>query len=232
MEWMRKLIAVAHADDETLGCFTVLDSDPENVWILHATDSAPRNPKYAWRSGYATRSSYAAARSREMAQALRLAGIDVSRYHCLGIADQEAPRHWREIRQWVLAFGPAEIYTHAYEGGHPDHDAVARALSGIAGVIEFPLYHADGADFVPHSFLGEDQGAVSQLTVKQCEKKRKMLQCFASQQRVIGNFPVEREVFRPVREYDFSQPPHGGELYYEKRKLGWTFPEWREAVAD
>jgi N-acetylglucosamine malate deacetylase 2 len=135
------------------------------------------------------------------------------------------------VRQWVEAFGPAEIYTHAYEGGHPDHDAVALALSGLEGVREFPLYHASGADFVPHSFLDGAPGRTVELTEAQRERKRKLLACFASQQRVIGNFPVAVERFRPAPAYDFARRPHAGPLYYEIRRLGWTFEEWREAVA-
>ena len=44
------------------------------------------------------------------------------------------------------------VLTHAYEGGHPDHDAVAFAVSGGGAargsdaadttVVEMPFYHA------------------------------------------------------------------------------------------
>ena len=43
---------------------------------------------------------------------------------------------------------------------------------------------------------------------------------------------VERELFRPMSAYDFTRPPHPGELYYEQRKLGWTWPEWRAAITN
>jgi len=227
---MRILVAVAHADDETLGCFSVLRAHGPDVHILHATDSAPRDLKYAWRSGFATRASYQAARHAELEGLLAKAGIPENRYHCLGLADQEAPVYWPQIRKYVQEFGADRVYTHAYEGGHPDHDAVALALTGLPNVWEFPLYHAFGAEFVPHSFVDGEAETVVEFSPEEQREKREWLACFPSQKRVLDLFPVERELFRPARAYDFSKPPHEGELYYERRKLGWTWPEWRKAT--
>jgi N-acetylglucosamine malate deacetylase 2 len=227
---MRILIAVAHADDETLGCFSVLAARAAEVTILHATDSAPMDVKYALRCGYETRESYKAARRAEVRTVLAKAGIPEARYHCLEMADQEAPVYWARIRAYAEAFGADRIYTHAYEGGHPDHDAMAFALHGLPGVWEFPLYHGAGGDFVPHAFLDGRAEEAVELTAEQRERKREWLACFASQKRVIDLFPVERELFRPQAAYDFTKPPHEGELYYERRQLGWTWPAWREAT--
>jgi LmbE family N-acetylglucosaminyl deacetylase len=230
MTCMRILIAVAHADDETLGCFSVLREAGADVHILHATDSAPRDLKYAWRSGFATRNGYLEARRAEVMAVLARAGIAEYRYHCLGLADQEAPVYWPRIREYVKAFQADRVYTHAYEGGHPDHDSLAFAMAGLANVWEFPLYHSQGAEFVPSTFLEGGAEAVVELDAAAQKEKRAWLDLFASQQRVIQMFPIDREQFRPARTYDFSRPPHAGELYYERRKLGWTWAEWREAV--
>ncbi|MEO6758937.1 MAG: PIG-L family deacetylase [Saprospiraceae bacterium] len=230
MRGMRILIAVAHADDETLGCFSVLRDPAADVHIVHATDSAPRDLKYAWRSGFATRAGYQAARREELLTMLRKAGIPEERYHCLGLADQEAPVYWPQIRSYVEAFGADRVYTHAYEGGHPDHDAVALALAGLPNVWEFPLYHGHGAEFVPHSFLEGEAETVVRFDGEQQVAKRAWLDCFPSQKRVLDLFPTDHEMFRPMRAYDFTRPPHEGELYYERRKLGWTWGEWRKAT--
>lgn len=228
---MRILIAVAHADDETLGCFSVLQTHPGDVHILHATDSVPRDLQYARRAGFETRESYREARRAELAAMLAKAGVADDHYHCLEIADQEAPVYWPRVRAFAESFGASRVYTHAYEGGHPDHDAVALALSGLPNVWEFPLYHAHGTEFVPHAFLDGHAEETVTLNAEQRITKKSWLDCFASQQRVIGRFPLDHESFRPMRNYDFTQPPHAGELYYERRKLGWTWAEWREATA-
>lgn len=227
---MKIVIAVAHADDETLGCFSVLNENPKDVLVLHATNSAPRDLKYALRAGFQTRASYAAARRREILDALAVLNIGEDQFECLDIADQEAPVEWARIRARVAELNPEIVYTHAYEGGHPDHDALARALAGHPNVHEFPLYHAYGADLVPHEFIDGAPERTVQLTAAQQTIKRKMLACFRSQQRVIAGFPIARELFRPMRAYDFANPPHPGQLYYERRELGWTWPEWRAAT--
>jgi LmbE family N-acetylglucosaminyl deacetylase len=229
---MRILIAVAHADDETLGCFSLLNDPSNEVHIVHATDSAPRDVQYAIRSGFDTREAYKAARQQEVRDVLAKARLDAGRYHCLGFADQEAPLYWPQVRAYVEGFAADRVYTHAYEGGHPDHDAIALALSGLPNVWEFPLYHGLDGEFTPHSFLDRQADSVVEFDAAQRTAKRSWLDCFPSQKRVIDLFPVERESFRPARPYDFTRPPHEGELYYEFRKLGWTWKEWREATAN
>lgn len=227
---MRILIAVAHADDETLGCFSVLSDPAHEVHVLHVTDSAPRDLKYAIRSGFNTRESYLAARGAETMAVLAKAGLPASRYTCLGYADQEAPLNCPAIRTHVEAFAADRVYTHAYEGGHPDHDAVALALAGLPNLWEFPLYHAHGAEFVPQQFLNGQAECTVTLDADRQRAKRSWLDCFVSQQRVIDMFPISQELFRPAPAYDFTRPPHHGPLYYELRQLGWTWPEWHNAT--
>lgn len=227
---MRILIAVAHADDETLGCFSWMHSQHDTIHILHATDSAPRDLKYAQRAGYSTREDYKAARRAEFSAVLAAAAIPSTHYHCLDIPDLETPLHAPRIREAAIALDPDRIFTHAYEGGHPDHDALAYALAGLHGLWEFPLYHARNGIYTPQRFLDGEATEVITLTPQQQALKRSWLAHFHSQQRVIGNFPLDVELFRPAPTYDFSQPPHPGELYYEHRRHVWTWPEWRKAI--
>ncbi len=227
---MRILIVTAHADDETIGCFTVMREKAAEVHILHATDSVPRNRFFAFRAGFLTRRAYRAARREEMQAVLAKAGIPAARYHRLDFADQEASRHCRQIRECVRGYSADRIYTHAYEGGHPDHDTLAFALAGLPNVWEFPLYHAWGASFVPQTFLNGPPEVTANLDPEARQTKLDWLGLFRSQQRDIRRFPIEREVFRPMRAYDFTRPPHVGRLYYEVHKLGSTWAEWRAAV--
>ena len=39
--------------------------------------------------------------------------------------------------------------------------------------------------------------------------------------------PEYVEAFRVAPEYDFTQPPHPGVLFYEQFKIGMTWREWR-----
>ena len=85
----RLLVAVAHPDDETVAAGALL-SRCSDVWIVHATDGAPRDPRFRARSFSGTREEYAGARRRELEAAMALVGIGPNRLRCLGIADQEA----------------------------------------------------------------------------------------------------------------------------------------------
>jgi hypothetical protein len=58
-----------------------------------------------------------------------------------------------------------------------------------------------------------------------------MLDCFVTQQRVVAGFKLEEERFRRAPVYDFSQPPHPGQLFYENFAWGITGLRWRERAA-
>ncbi len=49
-----------------------------------------------------------------------------------------------------------------------------------------------------------------QLDATDRARKRKMLDCFASQSRTLAAFGVEAESFQPAPAFDFTKPPHFG----------------------
>ncbi len=69
------------------------------------------------------------------------------------------------------------------------------------------------------------------LSGKDRQRKRKMLDAYSSQRLVLKDFPTDRELFRPAPNYDFARPPHEGKLWYEC--MGWqmTGARWRELAA-
>ncbi len=236
----RVLVVVAHPDDEVVGAGALIFRLPD-VWILHATDGAPRDPRFMARGFQGTREEYARARRRELEQALALAGVGPDRLLGLGIADQEAvfeiPRLTERIARAVREIGPDTVLTLAYEGGHPDHDAVAlaarRAAEGIE-ILEMPLYHAEpGTEgMVVQEFLPGSPEIDLPLTDRERDLKQRMIEAFATQAETLQAFlPPRDERFRPAPSYDFTRPPHAGRLQYEI----WGFPidghRWREAAA-
>jgi N-acetylglucosamine malate deacetylase 2 len=235
----RVLIVVAHPDDEVVGAGALISRLPD-VWILHATDGAPRDPRFLARSFAGSREEYAQARRRELEDALSLAGIGPDRLLGLRIADQEAvfeiPRLTEGIARAVREIGPDTVLTLAYEGGHPDHDAVAlavqQAVPGIE-ILEMPLYHAEpGTEtMVVQEFLPGPPEICLTLTDGERDLKRRMIEAFATQSETLQAFlPPREERFRPAPRYDFTRPPHEGRLQYEI----WGFPidekRWRETA--
>ncbi len=173
------------------------------------------------------------------------------------VPDQTAALHLRELTHAVAAairsFAPEAVLTHPYEGGHPDHDACAFAVHGavlllkksqspledqasMPLILEAPFYHAgDGGTMQTGSFL---RSAASPATIvcklSQAEEanKRARLACFTSQAETLAQFGAERELFRVAPRYDFTQPPHPGQLFYERFSWGMTGARFRALATD
>ena len=237
-------MVVAHCDDETIGASHQLLRGHHDAQILHVTDSAPLDPVYAQRAGFATRQAYAKVRRQEMLAAMSRIGIRATQCHVLAIPDQEAPRRIAEIaaavEHLVAKGGITRVFTHAFEGGHPDHDACALAVHIALRVrrgvrlFEMPFYHAAGGPMIAAQFLPHpDAGKVidKSLSLANTIRRQTMFKCFPTQAHVFERFPIAREPYRLAPHHDFRQPPHALPLYYETRPLNWTWPAWHQATA-
>jgi LmbE family N-acetylglucosaminyl deacetylase len=242
----RALVLVAHPDDEVVGAAGRLRFLPD-VHIVHVTDGAPYDLRDARAAGHRTRETYAAARRQEALAALSLAGIPADRVRCLGRVDQQAAYDLTgltlDVAALFRALAPELVLTHPYEGGHPDHDAVAfaaRAAQRILArngtpcpaLLELSSYHAGPHGIATSSFLpyAGYRPRVLSLAPAALSLKRRMLACHASQWRTLRWFSVSVECFRVAPPYDFTAPPHEGRLWYERYPLGMTAARWVRLV--
>ena len=135
------------------------------------------------------------------------------------------------------------MFVQPYEGGHPDHDAVAFAVYAgcrlnemnedwVPAVIEMASYYAAGNGRATASFL-PGRGMVVRLNLSAAERRRKrlMLDCFVTQRETLVGFDTKTEQFRLAPRYDFTQPPHAGKLYYERYDWGISGAMWRSHAA-
>jgi N-acetylglucosamine malate deacetylase 2 len=237
------VILAAHPDDETVGAAWLMQRVPVCT-VIHLTDGAPLDPGMGVQDARRTREAYALLRRREAVDAMNVVRIPPDRVRCLGAVDQEATFALTALTLSLVRMldelRPALLAVHAYEGGHPDHDAacfVAHAacalIRGRGGkpplVVEMTSYHAAGGrltigQFVPGSGPPE---VVVRLSRQERACKSEMIACFGSQTPVLANFGVDVERFRLSPHYDFTRAPHAGLLHYER--LGWCLSgqDWR-----
>src|SRR2546421_3584349 len=239
-----EIVVAAHPDDEVIGAGARLAATPGAV-VVHVTDGAPRDLADAQALGFASRDDYAAARRREGEAALGLAGIDGDRIIELGVVDQEGARELpaiaRALEEILRARRAAVVLTHAYEGGHPDHDATALAVhaacallgNGAPALWEMTGYHLDAQTgavvrgaFLPAPEAGPE--LVHAVVGRGAALKEQMYAAFATQARVLAEFPRGLERFRRAPRYRFTRPPHEGLLHYERFSWGITGAEFCE----
>lgn len=240
-------IVVAHPDDETIGAGAQLPR-LEGVSIIHVTDGAPRNLQDARTHGFSTASGYAEARRRELEAAMGTAGLPNNALLTLGVPDQEASLNLvplaERLAQLFLERGTNLVLTHAYEGGHPDHDATAFACDAACRliardapdrrptVVEMPFYYAGSAGRIIQTFLTDSDEPAWAVWLSDEERalKERMIAAFATQRQVLAQFPAEVERFRVARSRDFRDLPQVEILLYEQQNWGMTGSRWQSLV--
>jgi len=235
----RAMVVMAHPDDETIALGARMRRLAEATFV-HVTDGAPRNEEDSRAHGFKNLDEYREARAQELTGMFREAGLHQACLISLKVRDQEASLNLaeatRQIAEQIALHEPEIIFTHPYEGGHPDHDACAFAVhhgveinraqgGGRPLVIEAPFYHAGSNGFESGTFLKHD-GWMPEISYElsdvEKQRKRNLVACFSTQQETLKGFHDSTEQFRIAPVYDFTKPPHSGKLLYEHYPWGMT----------
>lgn len=232
----KSLIIAAHFDDETVGLGARLPYLGE-IFFIHTTDSSPLDLQDAIRNGFDNAEDYYLQRKKELTDAVNLAGIQEFVCYGTGVHDQQAIFNLGPIVDFIVekikSVKPEVIFTHPYEGGHPDHDSTSFAVNhaaakcGFSNVIEFTSYNSDGGYIKTGSFL-PSANPVTELFLSDEERqlKTRMLEAFVTQKGLLQYFKPDKELFREAPQYDYSKPPHEGKLFYDNYNWGVKSDEW------
>lgn len=239
------VLIAAHPDDETIGAAARLLAIRRDLLIVHVTDGSPRELSDARAAGARSRQHYAQIRRHELLEAMAHVGIAPEQMQQLPFIDQETALHLPELTKALAGLlretQPDVVLTHSYEGGHPDHDAVAFAVHAATHrldavgqhapvILEMTGYHNGPDGITPGEFLHDaDRSPITiTLTPRQLQLKRRMLGCFVSQARTLEYFTgVTHESFRVAPDYDFTRPPQT-DLFYDHFDWGLRSDRWRE----
>jgi LmbE family N-acetylglucosaminyl deacetylase len=234
----RLMVIVAHPDDEVVGAGARLPNLKSSMFI-HVTTGAG--------VGCAREASR---RFSELVGAFEAAGLSKQQLQPIGRPDQSLSHSLfgltRQLASLITETRPEALLTHPYEGGHPDHDAIAfavmtacRTIARPPPIVEMAFYHQGARGICTGKFLPDDGTPTMALQLSSTERdlKKSLLNCFPSQAQMLRHFELDTELFRIAPAYDFTQPPHAGRLFYENFDWGIrSSAQWRtlarEALAE
>jgi LmbE family N-acetylglucosaminyl deacetylase len=227
------LFLLAHHDDE--------------VFCAGALERARRQGRRV-RLLWATAGGFAPAgrRRREGQTVARLLGLAADEHVSLGLPDQGALEHLSEIGAALrdLLDGVTGVVVPAYEGGHPDHDAVnlvaARVCAGGPPVDEFSLYCRAGGGVAFKRLFAAEPGPPERFLLDRpaIRLRRELIRANASQWpelAALGGLAAAQgrwktEPLRRLPQHDYGREPGGERPLYEvytRRR----FAEFRTAAA-
>jgi N-acetylglucosamine malate deacetylase 2 len=211
------LVLVAHPDDETIGCSGLLQR-ASSALVVFAVDGAP--PHYGFEKKYGSLEQYSEIRFLEASLALKTLPHCSFRRLANQNGDYYVDQHLFEqmlaaltsLNQFVCRFSPDFIVTHAYEGGHIDHDAchflamhITRAHNLM--LMEFPSYWKaeDGRDIFQQFRNSGDDDVILKLSEHEIAIKSQMLESYRTQQQLTPVFHLHTERFRPAPQQSHTE---------------------------
>jgi len=239
------LFLFAHQDDEC-GVFQAIYSELKSGSMVHCC---------YFTSGTSSGLD-SVRRDIESQDVLASLGVEPRNIHFIGgkhaIPDGNLVNHISFAYEWILSFlktngDSVNIYLPAWEGGHPDHDILhaagvvaAKHADFINTTHQFPLYngyYCFGPLFRTLLPLAENgEVRFSRITILNRFRFLGFCLRYPSQLKTwVGLFPFfllhyffwGNQALQKVSLDRLSQKPHGGSLYYERRK----FSSWKKVFS-
>ena len=220
-----------------LSCFS-------RVVLIHVTAGESENGSFEAHAGFENTEIYVAQRERELDEALlHLQLSDFTRNSYLHPDGAVVYRMEELIKHLEGALAKADtVFTHAFEGGHPDHDACSLAVQIACHRLGERGNSPDRWEFSGYHFYCGSQRRGQLWRMKgrkihrillgseRIERKKAAIAAFTSQKKVLAGFPVEYEEIRRAPIYNFTRPPPPGVFLYDWSGLDLKGLDWLLAV--
>ncbi|HEU0117606.1 MAG TPA: PIG-L family deacetylase [Alphaproteobacteria bacterium] len=218
------LILVPHPDDEIVACSATIaraQREGAKIFALYLTHGCiAKDVMWPWdRKNYDSIVTRRRAEGESVAQFLGITPV--------GWFPRPARHLWQEmgkvrdeIEAAITANAIDQIWVPAYEGGNADHDAlnaIGQIFKSRVSVLEFAEYNYFHRRTNSQNFpYADGNEIIFELTPDEQRKKRDALRMYKSEKQNLNYVDVRREAFRPLGNYDYSQPPHPGTLWYAR----------------
>jgi len=220
----RILVLIPHPDDEAVGCTAAIGKARQQgarVFGALLTNGVPA-PEMLWPWQRKSHIQRVRRRRLEARRAADVLGLEIE-------SSQEIPTRTLKsalggthdlIQRLIRHLKIDMLWTPAYEGGHQDHDVtnfLASTFRSTLPVWEFSEYNsADGRARSQEFFSPNGNEKTIVLTHEEQRRKRAILSLYLSERANLSHIWTEKEVFRPLAEYDYAKPPHSGKLFYQR----------------
>lgn len=162
---------------------------------------------------------HAKLRRQEALRAIRMAGSD-HEIRFLGYPDGSLATNlvlaYRSLASLLRLWEPEYVITHAFEGGHEDHDACSFLVATLSKQFKFqpwemPLYYRESSTgiVIRQNFATGNPEAeiLTPISESELSVKKAMLAAHASQRQIIARFDPSCERFRRQPLHDYSVWP-------------------------
>ncbi len=220
----RILLLVPHPDDEVVACAAAIGRAQQQgaeIFACYLTHGCiARETLWPWQRKH--HDQYVATRCTEAEHVAALLNITP-----VGWSSRPARHLWQnlpviheEVKQTIVTHNIDQFWVPAYEGGNADHDglnALAQKFTKSVSILEFAEYNFYQGRTHSQAFpYPNGTEHILTLTPEECAKKRTALKLYASERSNLNYVDVTREAFRPLAQYNYSQPPHPGTLWYAR----------------
>jgi LmbE family N-acetylglucosaminyl deacetylase len=218
------LILVPHPDDEVVACSAAISraqSEGAEIFALYLTHGCVAlDVLWPWQ-----RKDYDAILARRRSEAENVA--KQLKITPVGWCKRPARTLWQDLEkvfsEIVVAMAANkvdQVWVPAFEGGNADHDALnalGHLLKRNVSVIEFAEYNFFKGRAHSQTFpYPNGTEHILQLTQDEKHMKRDALRSYKSEANNLNYVDIQREACRPLADYDYSQPPHPGTLWYNR----------------